>query len=453
MRDKKDKSEVVVHENGRDSVSEAFRIVRTNMDFMRVKDKKMQVVMFTSFNPGAGKTFVSINLAMSFALTHKKVVLVDLDIRKGTLSSHVRVSDKGVTNYLSGRIDNVDEIIRQNELCDKLDIIHAGPVPPNPAELLLGDRLETLIAELRKRYDYIILDNVPAGVVADAVIVNRVADLTIYVVRAGRMDRRALPEVEKLYQEGKLRNMSLILNGTVYKHGAYGYRYGYGYGYSYGYGHSHLLPGVDDGVQSADDMQAALNAMQAAGVERVFLTPHVMADLPDNRRSYLQDRFACMKQFAPEGIELRLAAEYMLDAGFRLQMADGLLTYEDRQVLVETSYLSPPPDYLNLLYELSLEVYTPVLAHPERYMYMTKEDYFRLKDKGYKFQLNLFSLAGVYGARPAKYAAYLMKEGFYDYAGSDLHHPDDYKRNLARLKLSGKMLDGLREVLENNKGL
>ena len=222
MRDKKDKNEVVVHENGRDSVSEAFRIVRTNMDFMRVKDKNMQVVMFTSFNPGAGKTFVSINLAMSFALTHKKVVLVDLDIRKGTLSSHVKVSDMGVTNYLSGRVDNVDEIIRKGELYDKLDIIHAGPVPPNPAELLLSDRLETLVAELRKRYDYIILDNVPAGVVADAVIVNRVADLTIYVVRAGRMDRRALPEVEKLYKEGKLRNRSLILNGTRYKHGTYG---------------------------------------------------------------------------------------------------------------------------------------------------------------------------------------------------------------------------------------
>lgn len=239
MRDKKDKNEVVVHENGRDSVSEAFRIVRTNMDFMRGKDKNMQVVMFTSFNPGAGKTFVSINLAMSLALTHKKVVLVDLDIRKGTLSSHVKVSDMGVTNYLSGRIDNVDELIRKGELYDKLDIIHAGPVPPNPAELLLSDRLETLVAELRKRYDYIILDNVPAGVVADAVIVNRVADLTIYVVRAGRMDRRALPEVEKLYKEGKLRNMSLILNGTVYKHGAYGYRYGYGYGYSYGYGYGY----------------------------------------------------------------------------------------------------------------------------------------------------------------------------------------------------------------------
>ena len=143
MRDKKDKNEVVVHENGRDSVSEAFRIVRTNMDFMRVKDKNMQVVMFTSFNPGAGKTFVSINLAMSFALTHKKVVLVDLDIRKGTLSSHVKVSDMGVTNYLSGRVDNVDEIIRKGELYDKLDIIHAGHVPPNPAEHYLSDRLET----------------------------------------------------------------------------------------------------------------------------------------------------------------------------------------------------------------------------------------------------------------------------------------------------------------------
>lgn len=238
MRDKKDKNEVVVHENGCDSVSEAFRIVRTNMDFMRVKDKNMQVVMFTSFNPGAGKTFVSINLAMSFALTHKKVVLVDLDIRKGTLSSHVKVSDMGVTNYLSGRVDNVDEIIRKGELYDKLDIIHAGPVPPNPAELLLSDRLETLVAELRKRYDYIILDNVPAGVVADAVIVNRVADLTIYVVRAGRMDRRALPEVEKIYKEGKLRNMSLILNGTMYKHGTYGYHYGYGYGYGYGDGYN-----------------------------------------------------------------------------------------------------------------------------------------------------------------------------------------------------------------------
>ena len=122
--------------------------------------------------------------------------------------------------------------------------------------------------------------------------------------------------------------------------------------------HSHLLPGVDDGVQSVEDMCAALKAMQSVGVKRVFMTPHVMSDMPGNRRGFLQEHFAKMKELAPEGIELRLAAEYMLDSGFRAQMADGLLTYADRQVLVETSYLSPPPDYLSLLYELRLEGYT-----------------------------------------------------------------------------------------------
>lgn len=231
LRDKKNKDEIVVRENGRDSISEAFRIVRTNMDFMRVKAKDMKVVMFTSFNPNAGKTFVSMNLAMSFALTSKKVILIDLDIRKGTLSSHVSGStNMGVTNYLSGKVDDIDFIIRKEELANNLDIIHTGPVPPNPSELLLSDRLECLIEELRKRYDYIILDNVPAGMVADAAIVNRVADLTIYILRAGLMDRRQLPELQKLYQQGKFNNMSLILNGVRYNRSGYGYGYGYGYG-------------------------------------------------------------------------------------------------------------------------------------------------------------------------------------------------------------------------------
>ena len=194
LRDKKNKDEIVVRENGRDSISEAFRIVRTNMDFMRVKAKDMKVVMFTSFNPNAGKTFVSMNLAMSFALTRKKVILVDLDIRKGTLSGHVSgTTNMGITNYLSGKVDDINSIIKKEELATNLDIIHTGPVPPNPSELLLSDRLEALIEELKKRYDYIILDNVPAGLVADAAIVNRVADLTIYILRAGLMDRRQLP--------------------------------------------------------------------------------------------------------------------------------------------------------------------------------------------------------------------------------------------------------------------
>ena len=163
LRDKKNKDEIVVRENGRDSISEAFRIVRTNMDFMRVKAKDMKVVMFTSFNPNAGKTFVSMNLAMSFALTRKKVILVDLDIRKGTLSGHVSGStNMGITNYLSGKVDDINSIIKKEELATNLDIIHTGPVPPNPSELLLSDRLEALIEELKKRYDYIILDCPPS---------------------------------------------------------------------------------------------------------------------------------------------------------------------------------------------------------------------------------------------------------------------------------------------------
>lgn len=164
-----------------------------------MKSAKMQVVMFTSANPGAGKTFVSNNLAMSIAQTNKKVILVDVDIRKGTLSGiFSNPSDRmGLTHYLSGRTDNLDDIVGVSEEYGKLDIIFSGPIPPNPAELLLSERFDHLIVELRKRYDYIIIDNVPAGMVADASIVNRVADLTIFVVRSGVMDRRQLPELER----------------------------------------------------------------------------------------------------------------------------------------------------------------------------------------------------------------------------------------------------------------
>ena len=220
-----DTDAIVVHESGRDSVSEAFRIIRTNMEFMRVKSDNLQVVMFTSANPGAGKTFVSSNLAMSIAQTNKKVVLVDVDIRKGTLSGIFSNPSgrMGLTHYLSGHTDNLDDIIGVSEEYDKLDIVFSGPVPPNPAELLLSERFDYFISELRKRYDYIIVDNVPAGMVADASIVNRVADLTIFVVRSGVMDRRQLPELEKMYREEQLRNMSVILNGVPSERRGYGY--------------------------------------------------------------------------------------------------------------------------------------------------------------------------------------------------------------------------------------
>lgn len=151
-----------------------------------------------------------------------------MDIRKGTLSGLFAnpSSRMGLTNYLSGKTNNVKDIIGQSEEYRKLDLIFAGPVPPNPAELLMSERFDHLIEELKKHYDYIIIDNVPAGVVADASIVNRVADLTIYVVRAGMMDRRQLPELETLYRQSKLKNMSVVLNGVSYSRKGYGYGYG-----------------------------------------------------------------------------------------------------------------------------------------------------------------------------------------------------------------------------------
>lgn len=225
------KKVMVVKEQGDDIVSEAFRILRTNMAFLSKKDKPAQVITFTSFNIGAGKTFIARNLSMSLAYMKKRVVMVDLDIRKGTLSRHFGHYHVGVTNYLSDNTVKVDDIIQHQE---GFDLIPAGILAPNPAELLMDNRLDELMNELRTRYDYIIADNVPVGLIADATIANRIADLTIFVVRAGKLDRRQLPDIEKLYQEKKLKNMALVLNGANPERHGYGYSYGYGYGYGYG---------------------------------------------------------------------------------------------------------------------------------------------------------------------------------------------------------------------------
>lgn len=218
---------------GDNVVTEAFRILRTNMSFMAKKDKPLQVITFTSFNSGAGKSFVAFNLADSLAYTKKKVILIDLDIRKGQLSHRMHKHGVGMTNYLADETIALDDIIHD---CGKdYDFINAGTSAPNPAELLMDSRLDSMMEELRKRYDYIVVDNVPVGLVADATIANRIADITIFVVRAGRLDKRQLPDIEKLYQEKVLNNMALILNGADLEHRGYGYgSYGYGYGYGYG---------------------------------------------------------------------------------------------------------------------------------------------------------------------------------------------------------------------------
>lgn len=226
--------EVVVRARGLDALSESFRILRTNLGFMLSQTQERKVITLTSFNIGAGKTFISINLAASLVQTEKKIVLLDLDLRKGKLSemAHCR-QVKGVAHYLSDSSVEVTDIIVQDAFGEGLDLVPIGVIAPNPTELLLSKRLDKLVVELKERYDYIIVDNVPIGLVADATVVNRITDLTLFIVRVGKIDRRQLPELECLYQEHKLNNMAVVLNGT--EKGSSGYGYGYGYNYGYGY--------------------------------------------------------------------------------------------------------------------------------------------------------------------------------------------------------------------------
>lgn len=228
---------IVVKEKSRNVINEAFRVVRTNLDFMKGKTEQTQVTMFTSFNPGSGKTFISMNLATSMAIKGKKTVVIDLDMRKASLSAYIDSPAKGISGYLSGQIPDEQTIIYKGSFHPMLDIIPVGTIPPNPAELLLDNRLETLINKLRDNYDYIFIDCPPVSLVADASIIGKIADLCVFVVRCGLMDRRLLPEVETLYQERKFKSMAVLLNGTFYNSNRYGY---HKYGYSYGYGKEYI---------------------------------------------------------------------------------------------------------------------------------------------------------------------------------------------------------------------
>ncbi|MBR0393738.1 MAG: polysaccharide biosynthesis tyrosine autokinase, partial [Alistipes sp.] len=218
---------VVVRANGRDNVSEAFRIVRTNMAFMNTEGQDSQVLLVTSSNQHAGKTFVSTNLAMTLAMSGNKVLLIDLDLRRRTMSKHMgqRNNPVGISRYMSDKNVKVTDIISRTELHENFDCIYAGLQPPNPAEQLMSNRLDELIAECRKLYDYVVIDSVPALVIADAIIASRVADLTLYIVREGLLDRRQLPDIDSLYKQDKLKNMCILLNGASERSHRYGYTY------------------------------------------------------------------------------------------------------------------------------------------------------------------------------------------------------------------------------------
>ncbi|MDR0811833.1 MAG: polysaccharide biosynthesis tyrosine autokinase [Paludibacter sp.] len=226
---------IVVKEGNRNTINEAFRVVRTNLEFIAGVEKQNNVLMVSSLNPGAGKTFISMNLAMALAIKGNKVITVDLDMRKASLSTFVKSPKTGVSNYLSGHIDTLEEITVQGAH-DNLSVIPVGTIPPNPTELLLEKRLEKMIAELRKKYDYVFIDCPPVEIVADAAIINKLTDITLFVIRTGLFNREMLPEVEKFYTHKKYRNMTVLLNGSSEGYGYGKYGYGYRYGYNYGYG-------------------------------------------------------------------------------------------------------------------------------------------------------------------------------------------------------------------------
>lgn len=235
-RRRQDLKTVVVNEGNRNIINEAFRVLRSNMDFMINKDSNQHVFVLTSFNPGSGKSFLAINIAMSFAIKKKKILVIDGDLRHRTASSYVDSPDKGLSNYLNNQVENWKEIIVPYKEYANLHILPIGTVPPNPTELLESSKLATLIAALRPEYDYIFIDCPPVDIVADAQIIEKWADRTIFIVRSGLLDRSMLPELENMYTEKRFKNLSMILNGTEGAGGRYGYRYGYHYGYASYYG-------------------------------------------------------------------------------------------------------------------------------------------------------------------------------------------------------------------------
>ena len=221
--------------------------------------------------------------------------------------------------------------------------------------------------------------------------------------------------------------------------------------------HCHLLPGVDDGFPSTEKSLYALKKLEERGVKKMILTPHFMNDYPNNNRASITAEFEAFKKEAANAcqIELRLAGEYMLDRRFPERHEEGFLTLDraGTHVLCETSYLMYEQNYTNLLYDIMCEELQPVIAHPERYEYAGRDVYYRWRDKSYKFQLNLLSLAGVYGGPAFEKSHFLLKEGFYDYIGSDMHGLDNFKRFFPEIKLKTKEIDAIAQLLENNKTL
>ena len=238
---------IAVFENQNNLMSETFRNIRTNLQFMLENDKK--VILVTSTVGGEGKSFISGNLAISLSLLGKKVVIVGLDIRKPGLNKVFNLPRKevGITQYLANPEKNLMDLVQLSDVSKNLYILPSGTVPPNPTELLARDGLDKAIETLKKNFDYVILDTAPVGMVTDTLLIGRVADLSVYVCRADYTHKNEYTLINELAEKDKLPSLCTVINGLDLKKRKYGYYYGYGkygkyygygkrYGYGYGYG-------------------------------------------------------------------------------------------------------------------------------------------------------------------------------------------------------------------------
>lgn len=230
----RDKTELAVYNKPKSALSESFRAIRSSLQFLYKKQnvEGAKTLMITSSVSGEGKTFCSINIATVFALSEKKTVIVGLDLRKPKLFEEFNLNnDKGVVNYLINE-SSVDDITNATEI-PFLDVILSGPIPPNPAELIISEGLGDLISELKQKYDYIILDTPPVGLVSDALELDQYCDVTLYIVRQNFSKKDMITLLNNRVKRGELKNTSIVLNGFENK-AKYGTGYGYGYGYGYG---------------------------------------------------------------------------------------------------------------------------------------------------------------------------------------------------------------------------
>lgn len=228
-------SELVVNKNPKSVLSECFRSIRTNMEYVSTKKTEIQLIAVTSTVAGEGKTFIAVNLAGIIAVGGKKVILVDFDLRKPQLHKSFQVNnDKGMSNLITGRSD-LAECIRHSEW-ENLDFITSGPIPPNPAEFIGSKQTDDLISKLKEMYDVVVMDTPPVGIVTDALHLIKQADVPLYVLRADYSSRNFINNVNFLVNDHGISKLSVVLNDMGEGASMYAYNYGYGSGYGYGYG-------------------------------------------------------------------------------------------------------------------------------------------------------------------------------------------------------------------------